>query len=174
MTLEEYLKGEIARIGAPEFRASERKRIATLVVGAAVSVAAIVGGSVLTYAGVLPEGGGGPVVVGFGAVIGILPYIGIHEELSPAKKKRRELIARYGLRGPAPKVFAPETYAAAARALRDFRPRSLDVAEREYGAEAIDILIMTGTIYTKPKTPGWSRVVSIKAVEEDREADDEE
>ena len=30
-------------------------------------------------------------------------------------------------------------------------PRSLDIAERECGKEAIDILVMTGVIYTMPR-----------------------
>lgn len=174
MMLEEYLKNEIARIGTPEGRASERKRFLTLGIGAFVSAAAIIAAVVLAFMGVLPEGEGRSSIIGFGVVIGILPWIGFSEELSVAKSRRRSLIAQYGLRGPSPKAFAPEAYVAAAKALRDFRPRSLDVAEREYGKEAIDILVMTGVIYTMPKSSGWKRVVSIKAIEEDREAGDEE
>lgn len=161
------------KIGTPEERAAGRRRRVTLAGCAVVGVALVAAAFAFPSTDApgrgidsLNEG-----IAAIGAVACFLAYAGISEDLSVARRTRRDFVRKYGLTGGGTDPFSPETYAAAAEALRAFRPSSRDVAERNCGTDAFAILVMTQSISTVPKGTAWKRMVSIRAIEEDRPAD---
>ncbi|HSD12498.1 MAG TPA: hypothetical protein VLC10_02975 [Patescibacteria group bacterium] len=173
MQLDAYLKQQVVAIGTPEERASSRKNLlslgASLVLGAALVVA-----SYALSEQRYPRGGVRPLagLSMLGTVCLLIAFVGFGVRLSRGGRSRRALIKKYGLRGDGRDPFSAETYVKAAAALRGFRPMSYEVAEENFGADAVAVLVLTGCIEIKPRTRLWEKVVSIRSIEEDRPADE--
>lgn len=173
MQLDAYLKRQVLTIGAPEDRASSKKNVLLLGTSLVLGIALVIASYALSEQR-YPRGGVRPLesLSMLGVFCLFIAFAGFGARLSQGGRSRRALIKKYGLRGDGRDPFAAETYVKAAAALRDFRPMSYEVAEENFGADAVAVLVLTGCIEVRPKTRLWEKVVSIRSIEEDRPADE--
>ncbi len=88
------------------------------------------------------------------------------------RRFRKKIIRKYKKLHNGNIVFSSEQYKKASDSLRIFKPLRPENAYKKYGEDIVDLLILTNGVYLfKGKL---QRLVSIKSIEEDREAGPED
>lgn len=93
--------------------------------------------------------------------------------LAKDKKIRRKIWKEYKQKMPDGVEFLPEEYQKAAQILQKFKPVRYKKAIEEYEKKYVDILILSQSV-GQVKSKKFERIVSLKSIEEDREAGFEE
>lgn len=170
--IEQFIRDGLQRPRSPWVAIKRQALVAALFYGVVVSILAAVSPSETTlFRNLLPALPINAFIV-YGAMFAFLflPYLA-RIVWSKQARLHRQAWNRWKDADAARIASAP--YEAAAEALRKFKPMSPIAAVEKYGQEVIDLLLVSGGIWFSQYQ--LRRLVSIRAIEEDREAgrDDE-